>query len=410
MVIRYFLPFLALLTTASAQNMCFVDQNDDGFFDQIEETADCSGPLCPLTKTACDADITITDPPFICPDPGEDANFCTPTGGVCTYFSSVCPIDEPLCVPDDGVDTIRSCIPDGLPIETVDYSCPLTGGGACVDDGSGDFFCSTPCEDVGGAGGFVDQSRPREYTQDDGARDTNGACLDEIRLFEGFAMDCRPVGLQTVFKNCCQDRGKIIQDSQGSSSQQPGMSFAGPALFGGLGAATTNFLATGSSSSAATAGTNAMVIGFDPTTIALGAAFVLMVDMLDLGCDAQDMETGVLRGSGMCHYVGDYCSLNSPFGCVQKKRGHCCFNSKLARIIHQQGRSQIASFSGLPNGGWGEAEAPMCRGFTPQEFQSLDFGQMDLSEYYTELQTRAASEMQVIMQTTVDEYADENGI
>ena len=37
---------------------------------------------------------------------------------------------------------------------------------------------------------------------------------------------------------------------------------------------------------------------------------------------------------------------------------------------------------------WGGAKSPNCTGFTPEELQSLDFGQMDLTEFYAEIQTK----------------------
>lgn len=69
-----------------------------------------------------------------------------------------------------------------------------------------------------------------------------------------------------------------------------------------------------------------------------------------------------------------------------KKRTSCCFSSKLGRIFHEQGRPQLSAF-GL-DGGWGSARQPNCRGFTPEEFQSLDFSSIDLSEYEADLSTK----------------------
>ncbi len=83
-----------------------------------------------------------------------------------------------------------------------------------------------------------------------------------------------------------------------------------------------------------------------------------------------------------CHYVGKYCSkkVNLAFTkvCVQHKKTYCCFNSKLARIIQEQGREQLKM-------SWGDAKHPNCRGFRPEEFQKLDFSKMDLSDYYEDI-------------------------
>jgi hypothetical protein len=102
-------------------------------------------------------------------------------------------------------------------------------------------------------------------------------------------------------------------------------------------------------------------------------------------CDSQDIMTSTLNDSKYCHEVGEYCVKKWPLvGCVQKARGFCCFNSKLARIIHEQGRPQLAGFG--PNGGWGEPKNPNCRGFLPEEFQALDFNKIDLSEYIEDIE------------------------
>jgi len=88
---------------------------------------------------------------------------------------------------------------------------------------------------------------------------------------------------------------------------------------------------------------------------------------------------------GMCHYVGTYCTEKwALIGCVQSKKVYCCFNSKLARIINEQGRNQLQSFQ--PDM-WGVPENPVCRGFTPEEFQMLDFSKIDLTEFFNDIKS-----------------------
>ncbi len=50
------------------------------------------------------------------------------------------------------------------------------------------------------------------------------------------------------------------------------------------------------------------------------------------------------------------------------------------------------------------------RGFTPEEFQALDFSSMDLSEYFNELALNAGSTMQSIVQGGVTDYVATNGV
>jgi len=115
------------------------------------------------------------------------------------------------------------------------------------------------------------------------------------------------------------------------------------------------------------------------------AALNLGMSLFAGSCDKQDILTSTYKESGYCHYVGKKCIKKLPLvGCVQKAKVYCCFNSKLARIIHEQGRPQLSSFG--PSGGWGSAKHPNCRGFTPEEFQSIDFGRIDFSEYVADIQ------------------------
>lgn len=97
-------------------------------------------------------------------------------------------------------------------------------------------------------------------------------------------------------------------------------------------------------------------------------------------CKEDEMKLAKLNQQDRCHYVGEYCSKDIDLiGCVQHKKSFCCFNSKLARIINEQGRPQIEK-------DWGSAKSPNCKGFTPDEFQKLDFSQIDMNEFFGEIQ------------------------
>ena len=84
----------------------------------------------------------------------------------------------------------------------------------------------------------------------------------------------------------------------------------------------------------------------------------------------------------------------------------CCFNSKLARIIQEQGRPQLKSFNpnpwGVPTDD-GPADAD-CRGFTSTEFQMLDFSKMDLSEYFGDITTQVQSTIQQNVSDKINSY------
>lgn len=129
-----------------------------------------------------------------------------------------------------------------------------------------------------------------------------------------------------------------------------------------------------------------------PTAFA-AAALQIGMTLVMANCDKQDIMTSTFNDSGFCHYVGSWCMKKWPLvGCVQRAKGYCCFNSKLARIIQEQGRPQLNTFG--VDGAWGSPKHPSCRGFTPDEFQSLDFNKIDLSEYVGDIQKNIRQNIQ----------------
>jgi conjugal transfer mating pair stabilization protein TraN len=156
-----------------------------------------------------------------------------------------------------------------------------------------------------------------------------------------------------------------------NGSFDPSFSYMG---FGvGIGSAGANTIASMS------LGGVDIFISFNP--YALLATLVL--DWL-LTCQQSDHMTGLRKGQNLCHHVGTYCSSKFLGACVEKKETHCCYNSRLARIVQEQGRPQIGK-------SWGTPEAPVCGGFTQTEIEGLDFSKMDLSEFIQEIQAKAVN-------------------
>lgn len=102
---------------------------------------------------------------------------------------------------------------------------------------------------------------------------------------------------------------------------------------------------------------------------------------------------------GQCHYVGSYCAVKALGICLQKKKTYCCFHSVLARIIQEQGRKQLGI-------SWGDPKSPNCRGFTPDEFQRIDFSKIDFSEWYSEVQRQAAQGLDTFKTEGVQKIKD----
>lgn len=110
-------------------------------------------------------------------------------------------------------------------------------------------------------------------------------------------------------------------------------------------------------------------------------------------CNAQDQALHKERDKGLCHLVGSYCSSDFLGICLAKKEAHCCYVSKISRILQEQGRPQV----GKP---WGKPQDEKCAGFTISEFQRLDLSKMDFSEVYAEF--TAAAKLPNELQTVDD--------
>jgi len=299
---------------------------------------------------------------------------------------------------------------------------------------------------------YQDEPSPDfSYYRDDGEISDGGQCLGQIYIFSGRPMECRKAGLQTGFHNCCDADDDLVADLDNQLSLLKGtfavvsklkdaVSIASKAVdlyntasrFAdilnvpltadlvnevGLSMELSNNIITSVAStveaggSVTEAATQAVVNGLGITpqgiiaSIAVNFALDWAMDILFSGCSEDDMLTAAYNELGLCHYIGTYCKKKIPLiGCVQKAKVFCCFNSKLARIIHEQGRPQLKDFGGENGALWGNTEEPNCRGFSPDEFRMLDFSKIDLSEWYGDIETRTQSEIQHNLQENIERF------
>jgi conjugal transfer mating pair stabilization protein TraN len=91
-------------------------------------------------------------------------------------------------------------------------------------------------------------------------------------------------------------------------------------------------------------------------------------------CSSEEKDLAVLREEGKCHYIGTYTKMLG----TEKIQSFCCFPTKLARVIQEQGREQLKLH-------WGSAEHPDCSGFTVQQLRNIDCGKLDLNEVVRDL-------------------------
>jgi conjugal transfer mating pair stabilization protein TraN len=91
-------------------------------------------------------------------------------------------------------------------------------------------------------------------------------------------------------------------------------------------------------------------------------------------CEEEEFELGVKRELKSCHYVGSYCKTKVPGACIERRKAYCCFNSPLARILGEQIRPQLGR-------GWGESDDPDCTGIAVEDFERIDWEQVNLDEW-----------------------------
>lgn len=276
------------------------------------------------------------------------------------------------------------------------WQCRVSSGStSTITNCGGQQFClDGKCFDTGNA---PDADFARMVTAMEVQREA-GKYVDPSTLvvFQGYDNRCRKKLFGLV--NCCKGAGSSsslfsnlnlilgaggqVMGAVGSSytydalfvSDAPNMVLAGfEALFGAGG---------GSSALAGLVAGDLSVELFvqslapGPWTIAILA--IQLSGILD--CEQAEQILAMKRDNRLCHGVGSYCSSRLPIIrlCVETTESYCCFNSRLARILNEQGRSQLGR-------SWGGPQSPDCSGFTVGQLQALDFSRMDLTEFYAEI-------------------------
>jgi conjugal transfer mating pair stabilization protein TraN len=115
---------------------------------------------------------------------------------------------------------------------------------------------------------------------------------------------------------------------------------------------------------------------FDPWSFAIAIALQVVMELMT--CDPSEQNLSMQKGAGLCVNLGPFCKSKFLGKCVEKGEGYCCFNSKLARIIQEQGRPMTGR-------SWGDPKNPDCSGFTADEFEKIDFGKLDLTEFVNDI-------------------------
>ncbi|EPC6177105.1 TPA: type-F conjugative transfer system mating-pair stabilization protein TraN [Serratia marcescens] len=101
-------------------------------------------------------------------------------------------------------------------------------------------------------------------------------------------------------------------------------------------------------------------------------------------CNDEEKSIGKAKEKLLTVDIGEFCAKKVLGVCLQKKHSYCVFDSKLARIVQQQGRE------GQLHIGFGSAKSPDCRGVNMDELQRIQFDHLDFTDFYDELQSNVA--------------------
>jgi len=97
------------------------------------------------------------------------------------------------------------------------------------------------------------------------------------------------------------------------------------------------------------------------------------------GCKPEEKQLAEMRQKNLCHQVGNtYCTKRALGKCLKKKTSFCCFGTKFAKLLQEQGRPQL----GLD---WGTKECPNCRALTIAELSKMDLSKMDFRELFDDV-------------------------
>ena len=230
-----------------------------------------------------------------------------------------------------------------------------------------------------------------------------GVYLDPktMTLFNGEGNTCR----NRLLKNCCYTDGagahftnqslfgigsRLVFDILMNSGNREFITQGAKALLtsGGFSGSYTTFGVTVAvngtalpAGSVTLATTEHLAIAFNPWSLAMTAVMYIAVSMMS--CNAGEGKLAMKEGAQLCHTIGTWCSacirvLGKCVSCIEHTTSKCCFNSRLAKMINEQGRAQLGM-------GWGVPKNPACSGFSVDQLQSIDFAKLDLTEFYASI-------------------------
>lgn len=372
--------------TQSTQEIC-VDMTPCKTFNGIQGCL--NGVALPSGATRINADCWQYQSTFTCASQ-QSIDTCQPLRQRgCGQIGSAC-----LTTGGNGACTSASftfsC--PGQPERTEDKT--VCDKSYCAN-GVGCFDTTSPADkDFGQAAAMMEVSRQA------GVYGVNPA---KIEIFKGYSEEC---GVKVLggseMKSCCTaaggggtytnhavltaglEAGGAIGGEQGAAALKTGSSYVYDALYGQTDSTLIDKGLTSMNDWASGLGGGAdfgaygftfsysyeagfSFVGFDPYSFAAAVAIQIITKWL--ACDTNEQTLQMKKGQNLCVYKDSYCATKSLGVCTEVKERSCCFNSVLAKIVNQQGRTQL----GMPMN--------QCGGFNQTQIQAIDFSKMDFSEF-----------------------------
>ncbi len=346
-----------------------------------------------LTKQEEPAVPVITRNEGLCAANAGDPN--------CTLETEVCTSSDPVTRIVDGVPVTQPCWAwqrtyQCNHISSANDCGDLEANGSCT-------YLRTECLDEERDGGpcKVENRVYRCPTPSGGSSDTpQYICGDDVYCING---DCEPIVREasTEFKDALVALHAI--DQAGKEFNEADLRvFSGTReschkpVFGLINCC------AGKTSGLLTVGAGAAALAGGPAAIAALATPFLTL----FACSQDEMKLDIKDRMGLCHNLGTYCSSSFLGICSTRRTAYCCFESKLSRVLQEQGRVQL----GKP---WGAPKKEQCIGFTIDEFSRLDLSVMDFTEVYADFMDAAKlpDEVQTMteIQQKIQNYYDLHG-
>ncbi|PKP94612.1 MAG: conjugal transfer protein TraN [Alphaproteobacteria bacterium HGW-Alphaproteobacteria-16] len=319
----------------------------------------------------------------------------------CTVQTEICVENDPVTRDIDGVSVSQGCWAWSRA-----YMCNSIGHDDDCSDLAGNASCShvrDECLDEESDGGpckVTERIYRCPVPGGDASTDQQYICGDDVYCING---DCEPIVREasTEFKDALVALHALGQAGEEFNPDTLTV-FSGERdtchkpVFGLINCC------AGKVSGLLTVGVGLGALAGGPTAIAALATPFLTL----FACSTQEKMLDIKDRMGFCHNVGSYCSSSFLGICKTRRTTYCCFESKLSRILQEQGRTQL----GRP---WGTPKNEQCRGFSIDEFARLDLSRMDFTEVYAEFidAARLPDEVETIadIQQKISDYYELHG-